>query len=68
MMGQMMMGLLGIMVFQFMSLLARGVAGAGERLVESKLLESFQSGVVPSYIGSDWLLLVCGGFGCCMLV
>jgi hypothetical protein len=68
MMGQMLMGLLGIMVFQFLSLLAGGVAGADKRLGESKLLESFQSGAVHCYSGSDWLLLECGGFDCCMLV
>jgi hypothetical protein len=36
---QMLMAFLGIMVSQSMPLLAGGVADAGERLVESKLLE-----------------------------
>jgi hypothetical protein len=44
MVGQMLMVLLGIMIFQFMPLLAVRVADAGERLVESKLLEWLQSG------------------------
>ena len=45
MVGTMSMVLLGIMVFQPMLLLGGGVAGSGERLVESKLLEQFQSDV-----------------------
>jgi hypothetical protein len=43
----MLMVLLGIMVFQSMSLLAGCVADAGERLVESKLLEGL-------HFGSAW--------------
>jgi hypothetical protein len=39
MVGQMLMVLLRIMVFQYMPLLVRGVADISERLVESKLLE-----------------------------
>jgi hypothetical protein len=44
-----------------MFLLVGGVADAGERLVESKLLEWFRSGVVPWCSDRDWLLLVCDG-------
>jgi hypothetical protein len=66
MVGQMLMVLLGIMVSQSMSLLVGGVADAGERLVESKLLEWFQSGVVPWCSDRDRLLLVCSGFDCCV--
>jgi hypothetical protein len=61
MVGQMLMVLLGIMVSQSMSLLAGGVADANERLVKSKLLESFRSGIVPWCSGRYRLLLVCGG-------
>jgi hypothetical protein len=64
MVGQLLMVLLGIMVSQSMSLLAGGVADAGERLVESKLLEWFRSGVVPWCSDKDRLLLVCGDFDC----
>jgi hypothetical protein len=66
MVGQMLMVLLGIMVSQSMSLLVGGVADADERLVESKLLEWFRSGAVPWCSDRDRLLLVCGGFDCCV--
>jgi hypothetical protein len=49
-----------------MSLLAGGVADAGERIVESKLLEWFRSGAMPWCSGRDRLLLVCGGSDCCV--
>jgi hypothetical protein len=60
------MVLLGIMVSQSMFLLVGGVADVDERLVESKLLEWFRSSVVPWCSDRDRLLLVCGGFDCCM--
>jgi hypothetical protein len=55
---------LGIMVSQSMSLLVGGVADASERLVESKLLEWLQSGVVSWRGGRDGLLLECGDLDC----
>jgi hypothetical protein len=63
--------LLGIMVSQSMTLLAGGVADAGKRVVESKLLEWFQFGAAAwrggrigcSRIG---LLLECGCLDCSM--
>jgi hypothetical protein len=62
----MLMVLLGIMFSHSMSLLVGGVADTSERLVESKLLEWFQSGVVSCCSDKDRLLLVCGGFDCCV--
>lgn len=61
----MLMVLLGIMVFQPVLLLVRGVAGADERLVESKLFERLRSGVTSWRDGGDGLLLECGGDDCC---
>jgi hypothetical protein len=48
--------LLGIMVSQSMTLLAGGVADAGKRVVESKLLEWLQFGAPAWRGGRDWLL------------
>jgi hypothetical protein len=62
MVGQMLMVLLGIMVSP------GGVADAGERLVESNLLEWFRSGVVPWCSDKDRLLFVCGDFDYCVFV
>ena len=56
--------LVGIMVSQAMLLLVGGVAGTGERLVESKLLEQFQSDVASWRGGGDGLFLECGGADC----
>jgi hypothetical protein len=65
MMGQMLIVLLGIMVFQPMSLLELGgVADANERLVESKLLEWLRSGVVSWHGVRDMLLLERGDLDC----
>jgi hypothetical protein len=58
------MVLLEIMVFQSMPLLVGGVADAGERLVESKLLEWLRSSVASWCGDRDGLLLECGGLGC----
>jgi hypothetical protein len=65
---QMLIVLLGIMVSQSMSLLVGGVANAGERLVESKLLEWLQSDAVSWHADRDELLLECRDLGCCMFV
>ena len=53
------MVLLGIMVFQPMLLLVGGVAGPGERLVDSKLLEQFQSDIACWRGGGDGMFLKC---------
>jgi hypothetical protein len=53
----MLMVFLEIMVFQSMSMFVGGVADANERLVESKLLEWLQFGVVSWHGGRDGLLL-----------
>jgi hypothetical protein len=55
MVGQMMMVLLGIMVFQSMLLLVGGVADADKRLVESKLLKWLRSGATSWCGGRDGL-------------
>ena len=55
----MLMVLVGIMVGQPMLLLVGGVAGASERLVESKLLERLGSDVASWRDGGDELLLEC---------
>jgi hypothetical protein len=68
MVGQMLMVFLGIMVSQSISLLVGGVADAGERLVKSKLLEWFRSGVVSWRGGRDGLLLECGDLDCYVFV
>jgi hypothetical protein len=62
----MLMVLLGIMVSQSMFLLVGGVADVDERLMESKLLEWFRSGNMSWCSDRDRLLLVCGGFDCCI--
>lgn len=66
MVGQMLMMFLGIMVSQSMPLLAGGVAGAHERLVESKLLEWLRSDAASWHGGWHGLLLECGGLDCCV--
>jgi hypothetical protein len=52
------------MVSQSMPLLVGGVADAGERLVESKLLEWLQSGTTPWHGDMDELFLECGDLDC----
>ena len=49
--------LVGIMVSHPMLMLIGGVASVGERLVESKLLDLFQSDVASWRGGGDGLLL-----------
>jgi hypothetical protein len=56
------------MVSQSMPLLAGGVADAGERLIESKLLEWLQSSAVSQLGDKGRLLLECGGLDCCLFV
>jgi hypothetical protein len=63
---QMLMVLLGIMVSQSMPLLAGGVADAGERLVESKVLKWLWSGAASWRGGGDGLLLECDNLDSCM--
>jgi hypothetical protein len=63
---QMLMVLLGIIISQSMPLLVGGVADAGERLVESKLLEWLRSSAASRRGGRDGLLLECGGLGWCV--
>jgi hypothetical protein len=55
----MLMVFLGIIISQSIPLLVGGVAGANERLVESKLFEWLQSGAMSWHGGRDGLLLEC---------
>jgi hypothetical protein len=62
----MLMVLPGIMVSQSMPLLVGGVADAGERLVESKLLEWHRSSAVSWRGDRDNLLFECSGLDYCL--
>jgi hypothetical protein len=61
---QMLMVIVGIMIFQPLLLLVRGDAGASERFVEPKILEWLRPGVVSWRGSRDVLLLECGRPNC----